>query len=250
MKKLIQISAILLFTAIRSFAAGNYTAQWQKATTFYQQTQYDSAAYYFEQVAAPHPLNAELYYNLGNTYYRLNKIPQAVLNYQRALQINPDYKEAKDNLTLTEARISNHIQPAGDIFFIEWWQHLTHPNKTGAYAIASLLVFALIIASMLARRYLKSGSSIPVQLPGLLGFVCVCLLVLAFSSAGRATRSVGAVVMQNDAPLMNSEQKGKPLSLIPEGTTVKITGEKGTWVEVTLPDGRIGWLQQSIIDKI
>jgi hypothetical protein len=56
--------------------------------------------------------------------------------------------------------------------------------------------------------------------------------------------------MQNDAPLMNAEQKGKPLSLIPEGTTVRVKGSKGEYVEVSLPDGRVGWLQQSLINKI
>src|SRR5581483_6057858 len=115
MKKLFAISAIIISGSLHGLAAGNYSTQWQKGTAFYQQMQYDSAAYYFEQVAALKPQNAEVYYNLGNTYYRLNKIALAVLNYQRALHINPDYKEAKDNLALTESRISNHIQPASDI---------------------------------------------------------------------------------------------------------------------------------------
>ncbi len=60
----------------------------------------------------------------------------------------------------------------------------------------------------------------------------------------------GAVVMQADAPLMNNEQRGKPIALIPEGTSVKIKAEKGAWVEVSLPDGRTGWLDQSVITKI
>jgi len=250
MRKNYLISAIILLSCIRSMAVGNYNAQWQKGLSFFQQMQYDSAAYYFEQIAALKPQNAEVYYNLGNTYYRLNKIAPAVLNYERALQINPEYKEAKDNLTLTQNRISNHIQPIGDIFFIEWWHALTHPNKTTAWSVAALITFVLIILVMLARRFQKAGSSIPVQLQGVLSFVCVCFLVLAFAAAKNAQQPSGAVVMENDAPLMNNEQKGKPLSLIPEGTTVKIMDEKVGWVEVSLPDGRSGWLQASLINKI
>ena len=53
-----------------------------------------------------------------------------------------------------------------------------------------------------------------------------------------------------DTPLMNDEMNGKPLALIPEGTTVKIEDEKGEWIEVKLPDGRTGWLQKGTIDKI
>jgi uncharacterized membrane protein (UPF0136 family) len=173
-----------------------------------------------------------------------------VLNYERAIQINPDYKEAKDNLALTQGRISNHIQTTGDIFFMNWWQTTTHPNKASAWAIAAALTFALIIVCLFVRRFVKSGDRLPVQLPGILGFACICFLVLAFAAAKRTLVVTTAVVMQNDAPLMGNDQKGKPLSLIPEGTTVKIIGEKGTWAEITLPDGRNGWMQQNLMDKL
>src|SRR5580698_2386656 len=129
MRKTYLISAIILISCFRSIAVGNYNTQWQKGTAFYQQMQYDSAAYYFEQVAALKPQNAEVYYNLGNTYYRLNKIPQAVLNYERALRINPEHKDANENLLLTQNRIINRIQPANEIFFITWWQAVTRQDK-------------------------------------------------------------------------------------------------------------------------
>ena len=250
MRKLLAILIFILSCSLHSNATGNYDALWQKGTAAYQQMKYDSAAYYFGQIAAIKPQNAEVYFNLGNTYYRLNKIALAVLNYERAIQINPDYKEAKDNLVLTQGRISNHIQSTGDIFFLDWWQNITHPNKAGTWAIAAVITFALIIVCLMVRRFAKSGDKLPVQAPGVLGFVCICFLVLAFTAAKRTQQVTTAVVMQNDAPLMNNDLKGKPASLIPEGTTVKIVSEKGTWAEVTLPDGRNGWLQQNLIDKL
>ncbi len=127
-------------------ATDNYAFDWQKGNSFYQQRQYDSAAWYYEQISAAKPGNAEVYYNLGNTYYRLNKINYAVLNYERALRLNPDYAEAKDNLLLAQSRITNHIQSAGDIFFISWWQATTHGRKaTGCnrWYYKSALVFWL-----------------------------------------------------------------------------------------------------------
>lgn len=251
MRKTYLITAIILISCVHCMAAGNsYNTQWQKGTDFYQQMRYDSAQYYFEQIAALKPQNAEVYYNLGNTYYRLNKIGLAVLNYQRALHINPDFKDAKDNLALTESRINNHIPTTGNVFFIDWWHTITHANRTGAWSVAALITFVLIILAMLGRRYLKSEKKIPVQVPGILGFICVCFLVLAFSAARNSQEADEAVVMQNDAPLMNAEHKGKPLALVPEGTTVKILDEKAGWVEVSLPDGRSGWLQENLTDKI
>ncbi len=250
MRKLFPISILILLCSLKGYATANYSVQWQKGTTCYQQMKYDSAAYFFEQIAALKPKNAEVYYNLGNTYYRLNRIGPAVVNYQRALKINPAYKEAKDNLSLTEGRIANRIHSTGDIFFIDWWENLTHPNKASSWAVAALITFTLIITCLAVRRFVPSGEKLPVQLPGVLGFVCTIFLVLAFAAAQRTEQATAAVVMQNDAPMMNGEQKGKPLSLIPEGTTVKIVGEKGNWAEITLPDGRNGWLSQSLISKI
>jgi tetratricopeptide (TPR) repeat protein len=250
MRKPLLIFLLFALSSLRGLATGNYSAQWQKGTSCYEQAKYDSAAWYFEEIAALKPKNVEVYYNLGNTYYRLNKVALAVLNYQRALQIEPGYKEAKDNLLLTESRISNRIQPTGDIFFIDWWQNMTHPRKASAWAIAAIITFTLIIVCLAVRRFVKSGDKLPMQLPGILGFICICFLVLAFAAAQRTDQATAAVVMQNDAPLMNNEQKGKPLALVPEGTTVKIVGEKGTWTEVTLPDGRTGWLPQNLLTKI
>ena len=250
MRKLIPIYLLLALSSFRGLATGNYQGQWQKGTSCYEQTKYDSAAWYFEQIAALKPKNAEVYYNLGNTYYRLNKVALAVLNYERALQIEPGYKEAKDNLLLTQGRISNRIQPTGDIFFINWWQNLTHPRKAAAWSISAFITFTLIIVCLAMRRFTKSGDKLPVQVPGILGFVCTCFLVLAFAAAQRTDQATAAVVMQNDAPLMNGEQKGKPLALVPEGTTVKIVSEKSNWTEVTLPDGRTGWLPQNLVTKI
>jgi len=251
MRKLLLIVAVLSESVLCSLAAGDYSSQWKKGTGFYLQKQYDSAAYYFEQIAALKPENAEVYYNLGNTYYRLNMIGLSVLNYERALRINPEYKDAKDNLILTQSRISSHIPYTGDIFFINWWQSLTRADHSTAWAVSALIAFALIIVLLVIRHFQKAGGSrIPVQLPGVLGFICLCLLILAFVSGRNMESHSGAVVMQNDAPLMNNEQKGKPLALIPEGTSLKIKGEKGNWIEVMLPDGRSGWIQQNLVTRI
>ena len=69
MRNLVSITVALLLSALHCLAAGNYPSLWQKGNSFYEQKQYDSAAVYFEQIAAVKPQNAEIYYNLGNTYY-------------------------------------------------------------------------------------------------------------------------------------------------------------------------------------
>ena len=251
MKKILLTGTIMLLTALQLFAAADNAVVWGKANELYKQKQYDSAAAYFEQIATLKPQNAEVYYNLGNTYYRLNKVALAVLNYERALHTNPEYKEAKENLLLTQNRIANHVQPTNDIFFVAWWNSLTNVGNATLWAVLALITFVVVILIMLVNRFQKAdGLRIPNQVAGVLIFAWICMLVLAYASAQSVNDSSSAVVMQNDAPLMAMEQKGKPLSLIPEGTTVKIKSIKGDFAEVTLPDGRSGWMQQNVLNKI
>src|SRR4051812_17230234 len=120
MRRTLSIVFVLLFVSLCSIAADN-GLQWKRGVAFYEQKEYDSAVYYFEQLAAMKPKDAVVYYNLGNTYYRLNRIAPAVLNYERALKVDPGYKDAKDNLALTQNRIPNRIAEAEDIFFVKWW---------------------------------------------------------------------------------------------------------------------------------
>jgi tetratricopeptide (TPR) repeat protein len=244
MNRIIIIIALFLLSCLQGIGA-DFKVLWKKGTDLYLQKQYDSAAIYFEKVAALKPENAEIYYNLGNAYYRLNRIAQAVLNYERALRIDPDYTDAADNLLITQARISHQIHHNEDIFFVSWWKDLTDHTKATSWAIASLVFFVLIIVSVWVRRYRKEGDRLPVQLPYILGFVCVVFLVFGFAAASKTESSPGAIVMENDAALMNSEQKGKPLALIPEGTKVTVGEGRGMWVEVILPDGRTGWMQRA-----
>lgn len=249
MSRIFLVIITLVTGALNVFAADNNTAEWQRGNAFYEQKLYDSAAACYERIAALKPHNAEVYYNLGNAYYKLNKTAPAILNYERALRISPEYKDARENLSVAQARITNRIQPARELFFTEWWKAATRHDKTTTWAVWAAITFFLCMLLMVARRF-AVGKNIPGQLAGVLFFASLCLIGLAFSAAGSTNDKESAVVMVADAPLMNSEQKGKPLMLVPEGTTVKIKSEKGVWVEVTLPDGRKGWLQQSVLERV
>lgn len=249
MNRITAIVALLLLAVTGRGA--EWQQQWKKATDYYLQKQYDSAAHYYELVAATKPHNAEVYYNLGNTYYRLNRIAPAILNYERALHVDPGHRDAKDNLAITQARISHFIAPTPDIFFLSWWQSITAQTMTDTWTIAALLCFLAALGTWAARRYTARGSILPVQVPGIMGFLCIGSLVFGFTAASRVVASGRAVVFSNDTPLMGSQQqKGKPLALLPEGTTVRIINDAGPWLEVSLPNSRTGWVAASAITRI
>lgn len=248
MGKRIAIAFIILFTSLAANAA-SYSDWWQAGNKYYQQKEYDSAAFYYEKIAATHPHDAVVYYNLGNTYYRLNKIGPAVLNYERALQINPEMKEAKDNLVLTQNRITNRVQAGNDIFFVEWWHNWTQGANATMWAVISLIIFLLILALLLIKRLRRNSTPLPPQIIGILAACFTIFFVFSFVSANNRMNINEAVVMQNDAPLVN-DAKNKNVALVPEGTRVYLLQQRGEWQQVRLPDGRSGWIQQTLLTRI
>jgi hypothetical protein len=241
---------VFLLGSLTASAKPEYFEQiWQKGNSYYAQKQYDSAAVYFEKLAAENPGNAVVYYNLGNAYYRLNQVGPAVLNYERAIQLDPSNNRIKDNLALTQSRISNRIQASPDIFFVQWWKGLTHGTNAQVWAVISLIIFVALTVLLLSRRFGRL-QTLPRQTIGIVAGVWLVCLVFSFFAAQRRADSGQAVVMQNDAPLYADPRAGKSQSLIPEGTTVKWKGAVSGWVEVSLPDGRTGWMKQVQLERI
>ena len=241
---------VTIVLCLNATAETPYNSLWQKANTFYQNKQYDSAAAYYEQLAAQKPENAEVYYNLGNAYYRLNEVGPAVLNYERALRLQPSYKNAQENLTLTKNRIKNRISEPEPIFFVRWWKSLSKPSLANVWAITSL-VFFLILLGMLAYVKLNrnSYSYIRPQLIAAVSFIWVVILALSIFSSRKRLKSNYAVVMQQEAFMVQPDKKSDSLT-IPEGTTVKLLETQGELQRVRLPDGRNGWIPQQALTEI
>ncbi|OSZ78033.1 hypothetical protein CAP35_07130 [Chitinophagaceae bacterium IBVUCB1] len=242
MRAFIIIAFCLL--SVNLLATDNINIYWQKANTAYQQKNYDTAAYYYEQITAGKPSASEVYYNLGNAYYKLNRIGLAIFNYQRALHINPKDKNIQDNLLLAQSRIPNRIPQVQDIFFLRWWKGLTAASTANTWAVVSLLLFLLLIGYAILNRLGKSPFPLPFQArAGAWVLLSVCI-ILSFTAAMRKANSHIAVVM-NNTNAMDKPNAGKSLS-IPEGTTILLTGTtNGNWQEATLPDGKTAWIQKA-----
>jgi tetratricopeptide (TPR) repeat protein len=249
MKTCINILFLLLSFALTSKADTNEIL-WKEANTCFKNKQYDSAALFYEKLTVNKPENAALYYNLGNTYYKLNKIGPAVLNYERALRIKPDYIEARENLALTHNRISNNISATPEIFFIKWWETLSNEHTNSIWSVLALLSFIVALGLLARRKYFKTSLHYGAQINGFLFFAFALFLVMAWVSTKNVDAHTEAIIMVNDAPLTNPEQKNKTISLLPEGSKAIILNEHNGSMEIRMADGRQGWIEASLVSKI
>lgn len=234
------VPLLILLLLVPALLRADNAGDWAKANAFYQQKNYDSAAVYYEKIAAGRPRQAAVFYNLGNTYYRLNKIGVAVLNYEKALKRDPGMTEARDNKQLAQSRVSNSINGGGDVFFVRWWKSATHPARTTAWSVTALLLFVITL-SLASLRLFRNKTGIRPKLIIASALLSAASLVFVFASAGRHSVH-SAVVLSDAAPLTGAANAVKPLALVPEGTVVQIQAQNREQMLVTLPDGRSGWM--------
>jgi tetratricopeptide (TPR) repeat protein len=248
MRTLILILLISLSSSL--FAKEDMNTYWQQANKAYEQKDYANAITKYQKIADTKPNNAVVYFNLGNTYYKLNNISQAILNYERAVAINPDYTEAEDNLIIAQSRIPNRLAQAQDIFFIRWWKAITASTHSALWAVLAVLLFLTLIGINIVKKLRLASFTIQRQFFAAGWSALAVMLVFAFTSANRASHNNKAVVTQNDSPFYTSPQQTKPSLYVPEGTTVVLDNEIQGWVSVTLPDGREGWIRTNTLTKI
>ena len=224
-----------------------------EADSAYTQEHYQQAAQIYEQLLKK-GVSADLYYNLGNTYYRMDNITQAMLNYERALLLSPGDKDIRFNLQMARSKTIDKISPESEMFFVTWYRSLVNIQSVDAWARLALI--ALVVAIILALAYLFADA-LWLRKVGFFGgsfFVLVFFVsnLLAWQQKRALVHRTGAIVIKSAVNVKSTPSKnGTDLFILHEGTKVKITDDsmKG-WKEIRVADGKEGWLETSEIEVI
>ena len=150
------------------------------ADSAYARQQYQQAIKDYEELLHD-GVSAELYYNLGNAYYRTDNITRAVLNYERALLLSPGDGDIRFNLQMARSKTIDKITPESEMFFVTWYHALVNIMSVDGWARTALVSFALAI--VLALAYLFSAR-IWVRKVGFFGglaFIAVFILANLFA---------------------------------------------------------------------
>lgn len=225
----------------------------QNADNEYQKGNYQQAILDY-QALLKQGVSADLYYNLGNAYYRSNNMTQAVLAYERAHLLSPGDKDINFNLEFARSKTIDKITPKSEMFFVVWYRSLV--NFVSADTWAAVALIALVLALVLLLLYLFSDRLLLRQV----GFVGALALLVLFGLANifaaqqkRAfVHRSGAIVIAPSVDLKaQPTSRGTQNAVIHEGTRVEIVDKsmKG-WRQVQLADGREGWLQTQAIEEI
>jgi tetratricopeptide (TPR) repeat protein len=223
------------------------------ANKFYVDEKYNDAAVLYEKVLAKGYVAAELNYNLGNAYYRLGDYKRAILNYERALLLNPDEENAKTNLEFAQRYIQDKIEVVPSFIIIRWLQGFVNFFSANQWAYIS--IFCFIVFLVLATLFLFSQIIVIRKLSVYFGFLFILFTIISFYCAYSLNNKINshksAIVFSPSVTVKSSpNENGTDLFIIHEGLKVTVTDKSDGWKEIRLSDGKIGWLPEIAIEEI
>jgi tetratricopeptide (TPR) repeat protein len=242
---------LLLFTGI----AWNIPAQEiiRQANEAYTQGEFDRAVELYQKAIEENGVSANAYYNIGNSYYRINKIAPAILNYERALLLSPGDKDIRFNLEIAKLKTVDKIEPIGEFFLTDWYnavQNLHSTNRWSAIAFVCFILFigALILFFFTRKVFIK-------KLGFYSGIVLLVFVVMAntfaYSQKKKLTDRKAAIVFAATVNIKSSpDNSGTDLFILHEGAKVKIKNQLGAWKEIETADGNVGWIKSEDIEII
>lgn len=255
-KKTKSIFVLLLPLAMSLFltSANADTLSKVRADEAYNQEQYEEAIQIYEQLLTQNGPSADVYYNLGNAYYRIDSLSAAILSWERALRMHPSDDDALFNLQLARSKTIDKIAPEREMFFITWYRSLVQVFSADVWAVIGLA--SLAIALILLLVWLFSFSEQLRRVSFTAGAFLLVLFLLSNIFAWQQQRAINrhdeAIVMVQSMSVKNTPAAGSSDEFtIHAGTKVTITDDTmNDWKQILLPDGREGWVNAKDIEVI
>ena len=223
------------------------------ADSAYVHEHYQQAASQYEALLKQ-GVSADLYYNLGNCYYRMDDMTHAVLNYERALLLSPGDRDIRFNLQMARSKTIDKITPESEMFFVTWYHALVNLMSVDGWARMALI--SLLAAIVLALIYLFANAVWLRKVGFFCGIFFVLLFLLSNLFAAQQRSSLdhrrGAIIIRSAVNVKSTPAKnGTDLFILHEGTKVTITdASMRQWLEIRVADGKEGWIEAKDIELI
>lgn len=255
LRKVVTVVTLLLsLGASMNIQAKDLDSLWTAGVQAYTDGKFSDASAAWTSIEESGQKSAKLYYNLGNAWFKQGNYPKAILNYERALRLDPSYSDARYNLEFTSNFVQDKIEPVPEFILKSVARKVCYVMGSNAWAVIFLVLLA---AALVMGLLFLLGSSVGKRRAGF-----YCGIVLLLLSAGTLSFSIWqksdsvktdtAIVMSPVSSVKSSPSSGssKDLFVIHEGTKVTILDEVGSWKNIALADGRQGWIPASDIEII
>lgn len=226
----------------------------EAADNAYIKKNYKNAVQLYEELLANKGESADIYYNLGNSYYKLNNISKSILNYERALLLNPGDNDTQANLDFVRSKTVDKITPVSEMFFITWIKSLINSQSERSWSYIGITTFILALLMIILYVF---GNKVILKKIGFISaivliLICVSSNIFAYEKKTDLLGHKEAIIMTATVPIKSTpNQDGTDLFILHEGTKVTIKDDTmKNWKEIRLSDGNVGWIQTKDIEII
>ncbi len=249
MKRILNI-ILATITAIGSYAQSD--SIWQSANQAYADADYATAIVQYQTILDSIGPSAEIYYNLGNAYYKTNELGRAILNYERTLAINPFHKDAKYNLRIAQERIVDKVTDNNSFFISKWTKSLIHSLKAHTWMWISVGLFLLTLIGLFVYFFSKNialrKTGFHIAWIALLTSI-ISLIFCLVSNAQEQSHSEAIIMAGIVNAKASPDRSGTDLFVLHEGTKVYITDSISEWIEIEVGQNK-GWIPQKAAERI
>jgi len=254
MKRIFYFGLLFLLTmTVRGGSATAWEPVLRKANQAYTAGAFAEAAELYQKVAAAGYESAELYYNLGNAFFKQQDFTRAILWYERAKRLDPANEDIDFNLNVANTRIADKIEPLPELFYKRWYNGLVRLMPVDTWALAGSVLFLAALFGLVlftVSRVLilrKAGFWMAVTLI----FFSLVTFLLAWSGYSFSNSTREAILITPTITVKSSpDEKGTDLFVLHEGAKVRLMDHIGEWYEIRIANGSVGWLPKNSLEAI
>lgn len=241
-------SLALLFLVLGTFAPlavaeVTVSALGGEPNALFEQGKYEEALAKYSDAVVDGAWTPNLFYNLANTEYRLKNPGLAILNYERALALEPAHPEARRNLELVRSHTG------AKLFQVRWWEQLFPAWRADIYAIAAAVSAWLLLFAIVFLWLRRTRSRLLWW-----GFATLGLLIAAYSGAALwidwQRNDLGIVTRTGTVARFAPADRAEVAQNLPEGSQVRVLSERGAWVYCAMPGNELGWLPAQSLERV
>jgi len=226
-----------------------------KANSYYSSNQYSLALDLYEEIASSGMISFELFYNMGNSYFRQGKIGAAIQYWEKARRLEPRNANVNHNLALARLQIADKmIMPKAFLPFQIWWDLRDGLGAASAFRLSGFLMFVSIfliaIPGLLKSGIKKRRRITPLIIVSLFCFVFFLSLALDGRRYNR-THQFGILLKKQVEVKSAPRDESNTLFMLHEGSKVRVLNRSATdWLEISYFDDKVGWIKSKEIGEI
>lgn len=253
MKIFIKNTIYILAILFSSIIIAQNEALFNKANALYNEGKYQDAIDKYTAILDSGQHSAALYFNLGNSHYKLNNIAPSIYYYEKALQLSPNDQEIKNNIAFAQNMTIDAIDVIPEAGFSKIIKSITNLTSFENWAKLSIVFVILFVILFLIYYFTYAGNKKRLAFVGsfLSIFLVIMTVTLAFKKLNLDKSNRPAIVFAKEAQVKSEPNlRSSEAFKLHEGTKVQILDTVNNWKKVKLTDGKSGWISNEDIKEL